>query len=107
LSGPQQFSFANAIEQKATSATHVDFQQQLSSGVVVEEKTIAQPAVRAEPRRKSSTPTPAQPINVLKLAKARLREVQRELKRAKELDKERIELERLIAAATGSAPKND
>lgn len=39
------------------------------------------------------------PIDVLKLAKARLREVKRQLKQMKKLEVEQKELERLIAAA--------
>ena len=41
------------------------------------------------------------PINVVKLARARLREVQRGIKQLRKLEKERDELERLIRAADG------
>lgn len=43
--------------------------------------------------------TKAAPKNVVALAKARLREVKRELRTKKALEKERDELQRLIAAA--------
>ncbi len=59
------------------------------------------------------TPAPRQPApqrkptpqNILSLAKARLREVKQELKKLKTLDKERGELERLIAAAEDKKPR--
>lgn len=41
----------------------------------------------------------AAPTNVVALAKARLRDVKKELRRMKALEKERDELERLVAAA--------
>jgi hypothetical protein len=41
------------------------------------------------------------PINVVKLARARLRDVQRGIKQLRKLEKERDELERLIRAADG------
>lgn len=45
------------------------------------------------------TQKPLKTTNVLVLAKARLKEVNKELRRMKALEKERAELERLIAAA--------
>jgi hypothetical protein len=51
-------------------------------------------------------PKPA-PKNVVALAKARLREVKTELRRLKALEKEKGELERLIAAAENKSPKSN
>lgn len=42
---------------------------------------------------------PKKPLNVVKAAKARLREVNREIKRLRALETERDELQRLLAAA--------
>lgn len=44
---------------------------------------------------------PLKPRDVIKLARARLREVNREISRIKKLEKERDELSRLVAAADG------
>lgn len=49
---------------------------------------------------------PAAPKNVVALAKARLREVKTELRRLKALEKEKGELERLIAAAENKPKTN-
>lgn len=98
MSGPVQFSRARL--------------DVLKEGHVVEEDEDLEPsapvafAVPQAPPRNAPTPkpvkppTPGGPINVLKLAKKRLREVRSELKRMKNLEQERLELERLIAAAT-------
>lgn len=43
----------------------------------------------------------SKPIDVLKLAKSRLREVERELRTKRKLEAERDELKRIISAATG------
>lgn len=49
---------------------------------------------------------PTKPLNVLALAKARLKEVKSELKKLKVLEKEKGELERLIAAAAKPQKSN-
>jgi hypothetical protein len=54
---------------------------------------------RPAPQRKPA------PQNILSLAKARLRDVKSELKKLKALEKERGELERLIAAAEEKKPR--
>lgn len=59
---------------------------------------VQQPVSRQQPRK------PA-PKNVVALAKARLREVKADLRRLKALEKEKGELERLIAAAENKPPK--
>jgi hypothetical protein len=51
------------------------------------------------PASKSSKRTPAQSFDVVKAAKARLREVKRQLKAMKALEIERDQLTRLLAAA--------
>lgn len=57
---------------------------------------VAKPSRSKPPRPAPKAP---EPINVLRLAKVRLREVRRELRRMRDLEQERAELERLIAAA--------
>lgn len=76
--------------------------------VLEEEQSEFEQALAQKPRLApaskvpvSGKPMPSAPINVLKLAKARLKEVLKGLRAAKALDKERIELERLIEAASG------
>jgi hypothetical protein len=56
------------------------------------------PARATEPVPASKS-KPLKTTNVLALAKARLKDVNKELRRMKALEKERAELERLIAAA--------
>lgn len=87
MTGPVQFSFANAKE-AAPGAVKAEF------GEVLAEDVVAPAPVR----RPQASKKPA-PKNVVALAKARLREVKIELRRLKALEKERDELERLIAAA--------
>jgi hypothetical protein len=53
---------------------------------------------------RKSTPKPT-PKNIVSLARARLREVKSELQKLKALEKERAELERLIAAAEDKKPR--
>ncbi len=89
MSGPVQFSFAN-VEQAAPNAVLV--------GAESEEQAPLVQTLRLAPARKP--PQADKPIDVLKLAKARLREVKRQLKQMAKLELEQAELERLIAAAT-------
>ncbi len=66
--------------------------------IVLPKVDVAPPVVvmaKAPPARLIKAP----PQDIVKLAKARLREVQQELKRLTKLQKERDELTRLIAAA--------
>lgn len=99
MSGTVQFSFANS-QQVAPNAVRVEEDEP------VEPAEIAEAPVVATAKRVALRPSPiVKPLNVLKLAKARLREVKRELKKLEELEKERQELEFLIAAATGGAIK--
>ena len=86
MSGPVQFTFANAKE-AAPGATRADLDE-------APEPQYA-PARRAAP----SQSKPLAPKNIVQLAKARLKEVKVELKRMTALEKERTELERLIEAA--------
>jgi hypothetical protein len=71
----------------------------VSEGFVV----VSDPELVERVLRKPA-PKPA-PKNVLALAKARLREVKTELRRLKALEKEKGELERLIAAAENKPRK--
>ncbi len=54
-------------------------------------------APKAQPARRIALD---KPLNVIKAAKARLRELEREIKRVRALEKERDELRRLLDAAT-------
>ncbi len=54
-------------------------------------------APKAQPARRISFD---KPLNVVKAAKARLRDVEREIKKLRALEKERDELRRLLDAAT-------
>jgi len=67
---------------------------------VVAEKHVRERLLR-KPERKPA------PKNVVSLAKARLREVKAELRRLKALEKEKGELERLIAAAENKPRKSN
>jgi hypothetical protein len=99
LSGPQQFSFANSIEQIAPNAILVsnEFEADADDSI---DGVVTQPFVMPSPRRPRKAPPPHKPINVLRLAKARLKEVKQQLKQMAKLETEQAELERLIAAAT-------
>lgn len=73
----------------------------------------AQASLFPEPARQAAPPTPASPArepsrlqkprDIVKAAKARIREIKREIARAEKLRKELDELTRLVAAA--EAPK--
>lgn len=63
-----------------------------------------EPAPMRTTTRTHKAPVADKPIDVLKLAKQRLKAVKKELKRIASLDKERAELERLIAAAEAKPP---
>jgi hypothetical protein len=57
-------------------------------------------AKRAQ-KPQAQKPSTSKPIDVLKLARARLREVERELRTKRKLEAERDELKRIISAAEG------
>lgn len=87
-------------------------------GIVPNAGAVKDGFVGNEPARMSvAIPTPqvrrevptvaASPKNVVAMAKARLREVKAELRRLKALEKEKGELERLIAAAEAKPPKSN
>lgn len=73
-------------------------------GAVTQEYVASDEVLVARVLRKPA-PTLA-PKNVVSLAKARLREVKAELRRLKALEKEKGELERLIAAAENKPKPN-
>ncbi len=56
-------------------------------------------ATPSPPPARTSKNRPTKPVNVLQAAKARLREVKREINRLRKLEAERDELTRLIQAA--------
>ncbi len=62
--------------------------------------TTPAPRPVAKPQAVAKLTSITKPINVLQLAKARLREVEREIKRLRALEGERDELRRVIDAAT-------
>ncbi len=56
--------------------------------------------VQLQPRQAANIqPAELKPVNVIRLARARLREVERDIKRLKKLEVERDELKRLLDAA--------
>ncbi len=54
----------------------------------------------------AAKPSPLKPVDVVKLARARLREVERDIKRLKKLEVERDELKRLLDAAAHKPSRN-
>lgn len=65
-------------------------------------QTDAKPRATVEPARKASATTTG-PINVVREARKRLREIHREIKRLRKLETERDELMRLLDAAQPKA----
>lgn len=59
----------------------------------------AQPVVAAKPTVVAAKAAALKPVDVVKLARTRLREVERDIKRLKKLETERDELKRLLDAA--------
>lgn len=93
MSGPQQFSFGGAI--------------QAAPGVQMVQVGESLPEQSSPPLpRRMTAPKVGKPINVLAMAKTRLKEVKAALRAMKKLEKERDELERLIAAAESKSLKN-
>lgn len=82
MAGPQQFSMANLMG--ALSG---------ETPLEIEAEELPQ-FVRVKAKAKALAPK-----NIIQLAKARLKDVKVELRRMKALEKERQELERLLAAA--------
>jgi hypothetical protein len=70
-----------------------------AESAAVDDEPLAAPMPRAKAKATTPSGAPAAPINVLKLAKARLKVVERELRVKALLEKERDELRRLILAA--------
>lgn len=103
MSGPMQWT-ANGLIPAGTMPRSGGEQP----GAVLEEK----PAVQFTQTFALKTPSTLnhpelKPKNVVALAKARLREVKAELKKLKALEKEKGELERLIAAAENKPQKSN
>jgi len=80
----------------------------VQGGFVPHESAAVTPEAFEErtPHRRPA-PKAVGPKNVVALAKARLREVKSELRRMKALEKEKGELERLIAAAESKPSKSN
>lgn len=88
MSGPQQWTPNGLVPAVSSSG------QALSRPPEEDEEDDALP-----PPRPQRAAKPLAPRNVIALAKARLREVKKELRVKARLEKERDELERLLAAA--------
>lgn len=73
-----------------------NFSSALADQVVQPEHIPNRKAVRVQ--------QPQQPVDVLALAKSRLRQVKKEIRALKALEKEQVQLERLIAAAEDKKP---
>ncbi len=94
MPGPVQFT-ADMLGMAGMSGT--------TDHAPVEQQLVQMPA----PDRAVKSPTKSKfaTQNVLKLAKARLKDVKAELRRLSVLEKERAELERLIQAAENKPPR--
>jgi hypothetical protein len=89
MSGPIQFTQAKLMAA-------------MLGGEPVEDNEAAQIAPIANARKPLK---PLAPKNVVQLAKARLKDVKKELRRMQGLEKERAQLERLINAAEDKTPR--
>lgn len=84
---------------------HVPNAGETKGGFVSSDQDLGTPEYVPTPRTHKPAPKLA-PKNVVALAKARLRDVKAELRRLKALEKEKGELERLIAAAENKPKTN-
>lgn len=98
MSGPMQWS--QAAGKMVPAITSAD-----AAVNWYEQEEVADESTPAPAPRKVTKAAPVAPKNILSLAKARLREIKTELRKLKALDKERGELERLIAAAEDKKPR--
>lgn len=80
---------------------------QQESGEIGSSALPAATAVAPVPRAAAPAPAkaPSAPPNILGLARQRLAEIKRELRRLKQLEREAAELARLISAAKDKRPK--
>lgn len=91
---------------EATGAPVTDMAPAVVRGAApdIELDEFDEPVQRVAPKRPQARPVRsvvASPKDVVKLARQRLRDVKTELKRMRGLEKERAQLERLLAAADG------
>lgn len=98
MSGPLQWTAGGFVPANG----HVPNAGETKGGFASSEQ---EPPVPTPQARKPAAPKLA-PKNVVALAKARLRDVKIELRRLKALEKEKGELERLIAAAENKPKSN-
>lgn len=88
MSGPVQFSMA-------------DLRKRIEEGPPSTDESVDTSEEVPSTRSRKSLTKPPSPRNIVQLAKSRLREVKKELRRMKALEKELGQLERLIDAAEG------
>lgn len=81
----------------SASVPVVDVEDEASAGVRAAPPATVRPGTRPAP----APAKPDAPVNVVKLARARLRVVEREIKARQKLETERDQLRRLLAAAQG------
>ncbi len=105
MSGPMQWSSEAGALVPATgflpSAKGIA-SSNVPSNEPLDDDEDAAPSIAMTPRRQAHAKAKApRAVNVVQLAKSRLRDVKRDLRRMKALEKERAQLERLIDAADG------
>lgn len=100
MSGPMQWTAAGLVP----AIGIVPNAGQTKPGAVLEvaQVDVTQPVQQRTLRQQTHSPK-----NVVALARARLREVKAELRRLKALEKEKGELERLIAAAESKPSRSN
>ena len=99
MSGPMQWTQGLLVPANGT----IPNPDIVKGGAVDMSVAHSPPAVRtAAPKTKALSPK-----NVVAMAKARLRDVKAELRKLKALEKEKGELERLIAAAEGKPSRSN
>jgi hypothetical protein len=101
MSGPMQWN--QALGRLVPAITSAD--EGVKWHVKDDELQVEEPAPPPALRKPAPKAAPPAPKNILTLAKARLREIKTELRKLKALEKERGELERLIAAAEDKKPR--
>ena len=104
MSGPLQWTQGGFVPANGTLPIKVE----VRGGFVADDEDAP---VQALAPKRAPLPAPRaqalSPKNVVAMAKARLRDVKAELRRLKALEKEKGELERLIAAAESKPTKSN
>lgn len=70
-----------------------------------EDDELAPAPAAPPPPQRATPPIQSKPINVVALARRRLREIKSELRRMRQLERERDELQRLVDAASNRRPR--